>query len=363
MTVLTHPGLAQPGHDRGAGLRPVPWRRMAWVTWRQHRALLLSVPAVLGAIAVFLLITGLKVHHDYAAIASCQPNGPNGPNGPDGSNVSNVSNACSAGIARFNSTDWTLGNTVLILMHLIPVLIGAFAGAPLLARELETGTFRYAWTQGLGRKRWVMAQLALLGITVTALAGALGALFAWFFRPFLPVEDMNVLAGTVFETRGIAFAAWTLAAFAIGVLAGMLLRRVIPALAVTLGVYLALSLAAWDLRKYYPVALVTGNSSLLFGPSSPSSPWVLSTFYTGAGGKPASPAVVSRVNALFPQNAAPKVKETVTQVLAQHGITQWWRYIPVSRFWPMQLIEGGWLLALSVLLMAATVWLVRRRVA
>ena len=41
------------------------------------------------------------------------------------------------------------------------------------------------------------------------------------------------------------------------------------------------------------------------------------------------------------------------------GNTQWSRYIPVSRFWPMQFVEAGWLLALSVLLIAATVWLVR----
>ena len=45
------------------------------------------------------------------------------------------------------------------------------------------------------------------------------------------------------------------------------------------------------------------------------------------------------------------------------GSTEWTRYIPVSRFWPMQFIEGGWLLVLSVLLIAATVWLVRRRAA
>ena len=92
-------------------------------------------------------------------------------------------------------------------------------------------------------------------------------------------------------------------------------------------------------------------------------PWVLSTWYTGPGGKPASPSVVNQVLALFPQNGTPRVNETPAQAFAQHGITQWWRYIPVSRFWPMQFVEAGWLLALSVLLIAATVWLVRRRAA
>jgi hypothetical protein len=54
---------------------------------------------------------------------------------------------------------------------------------------------------------------------------------------------------------------------------------------------------------------------------------------------------------------------SIAPLLAQHGITLWTRYIPVSRFWPMQFVEAGWLLVLSVLLLAATVWLVRRRAA
>ena len=50
-----------------------------------------------------------------------------------------------------------------------------------------------------------------------------------------------------------------------------------------------------------------------------------------------------------------------SQCLARHGYTHWISYQPASRFWPFQWIEGGWLLALSVLLLAATIWLVRRR--
>jgi len=54
----------------------------------------------------------------------------------------------------------------------------------------------------------------------------------------------------------------------------------------------------------------------------------------------------------------------IAQCLAQHGgYTQWTSYHPASQFWAFQWIEGGWLLALSVLLIAATVWLVRRRAA
>ena len=45
--------------------------------------------------------------------------------------------------------------------------------------------------------------------------------------------------------------------------------------------------------------------------------------------------------------------------IAQHSYQYWVSYQPGSRFWPFQWIEGGYLLGLSALLIAATIWLVR----
>ncbi|MGH3267221.1 MAG: ABC transporter permease subunit, partial [Trebonia sp.] len=314
---------------------------MAWVTWRQQRATLISLPAVLGTVAVFLLIAGLKVHHDYAAIVNCPLGGPH------------QSTACANNLRSFNSTDWTLGNTCAILMSLAPVLIGAFAGAPVLAKELETGTFRYAWTQGFARTRQTIAKLALLGVAIAILAWAFGELFGWFFHPFLYIEQRNPLSDSVFETSGIVFPAFALVSFAIGAFLGMLIRRVIPALAATLGVYLLLSLGAWALHGQYPVSVVTSDTKLLNAyetPSLPGFPWILNTWYTGPGGKPASQSVINQYLS-NPNARLPK------------GYTTWNRYIPLSHYWPMQLIEAGWLLVLAVALTAATVWLVRHRAA
>jgi hypothetical protein len=265
MTVLSLP--AQPDQDTRP--RPLPWQRMAWVTWRQHRATLISVPALFGAVAVFLWIAGLWIHHNYAVLTACHT-------------------ACQTLNSTFNHTDWTMGNAIDILLQLAPPLLGTFAGAPVLARELETGTFRFAWTQGFGRERWTIGKLVLLAAVITAVAWAFSQVFSWFFQPFLKQEDMTVLSATVFDTHGIAFAAWTLTAFTIGAFTGMLIRRILPAMAVTLGLYLGIALLTWVyLRPRYPV-----------------------------GG-----------------------------------------------FWPMQFLEAGWLLALSVLLAAGTVWLVRHRAA
>ncbi len=341
MSVLTLP--TQPGQNTAPP--PVPWRGMVWVTWRQQRATLIAVPAVLGAVSVFLVIVGLKVHHDYAALVNC-------PLDPG-----HQSAACAKLFSDFNSTDWTLANTCSILMQLAPVLIGAFAGAPLLARELENGTYRFAWTQGFGRERQAIAKLALLGVTLVVLAGAFGGLFSWFFQPFLYTEQMNRLTETVFDTSGIVFPAFTLVSFAIGAFLGMLFRRVIPALAATLGVYLVVRLAAWGVRKYYPVAVVTSNSKIFSQfqtPSLPGFPWILTTWVTGPGGQPASQSVASRIL----NGPGPSAGASVPQ-----GYTEWNRWIPLSHYWPMQFIEAGWLLVLSIALFVATVALVRRRAA
>jgi ABC-2 family transporter protein len=336
MTALTVPARPQ----RDAGPQPVPWRGMAWVTWRQHRAALAGVAVLLGALTVYLWVTGLQLHHAYAT--ACHP-------------ASSL--ACSINFTgRYGPT----AIVVSVFLQAAPALIGAFAGAPVLARELETGTFRFAWTQGIGRWRWTLAKLVLLAVAVAAAALAFSVLYSWYNQPLFAAGYAIPFTTRVFDLGEVAFAAWTLAAFAIGVLAGMLIRRTVPAIAAALAVYsgLAAATALW-LRQHYMTPLLTSH------PNLPGSAWVVSQWYT-MGGKFAFPAqgsrLVSAVSRLCPpQTGASSVSPALC--LSQHGYTQWTSYQPGSRFWPFQWIEGGWLLALSVLLIAATVWLVRRRAA
>ncbi len=339
MTTLTAP--ARTAED--SSLRPLPWRRMAWITWRQHRFALGGVAGFLGAFAVYLWLTGLQMHDAYAT--ACH---------------SASSFDCSMNFTgRYGITAVVVG----IFLQAVPPLIGAFIGAPVLAREMETGTFRFAWTQGIGRWRWTIGKLAPLAVAVAAAAGALSALFSWYNQPFVAAGYATPFSARLFGLSGIAFAAWTVAAFAIGALAGMLIRRVVPAIAATLVSYAGLALAAGlFLREHYMTPLVTSTSNLS------GSAWIVSQWYT-KDDKFAFPArgsqIVDAVTELCPSSAGSPgpghFNVSPAQCLTEHGYTMWTSYEPGSRFWPFQWIEGGWLLALSVLLIAATVWLVRRR--
>ena len=245
---------------------------MAWVTWRQHRVLLVVVPVVFVLAAIVMLIEGPKIHHDYAVLAACHP----------------ANSAACLNVSDWFTTDWHVGNGIRVALLAAPVLLALFAGPPVVARELEDRTFRYAWTQGIGRVRWTVAKLAILGSVVTLAALVISQLFTWFFAPFLTTQVVTVLSPAVFETRGVVYAAWTLTAFCLGAFLGALIRKVLPAMAASLGTYLALAAVTWSyLHDHYPV----------------------------------------------------------------------------STFWPMQALEAGWLLAVCALLVAGTLWLVRRHAA
>ena len=346
MTALTVPAHSR--HD--ASLRPVPWRHMAWVTWRQHRIALAGVTVFLGALAVSLWRVGLGLHHAYAAATACRPAS---------------SAACGVLVGRFNGMDGFLANGS--ALQAVPALIGAFVAAPVLARELETGTFRYTWTQGFSRWRWTLAKLVPLAVAVMISAGAFTVLLSWYYRPYfaagnqtLSLSESSPLSVTLFDLRGFAFAAWALVAFSIGGLAGMLIRRVVPAIAATLAVYIGLAFVAGVyIRQHYLSPLVTGMQTVP-GSAYVTSAWVTKDGRFAFADQPPLRLLQQICNAP-PKGAHVDKTLTIADCLSRHGYTWWASYQPASRFWSFQWIEGGWLFAMSALLIAATIWLVRRR--
>jgi hypothetical protein len=326
MTTLSAPAPSR----RAARIRRVSWRRLAWVSWRQYRLSAAGLVAFLGVLALYLLIMGLKFRSAYAAAAACAP----AVGGPH----------CQGAFSLFDTHYALTGEISAAVLNAVPALAGVFAGAPILARELEAGTFRFAWTQGAGRTRWTLARLALPAMAVTVGAAAFSQLFGWFYYPLFATAD-SAFAPQYFQLTGVAFAAWTLAAFAIGALAGVLIRRVVPAMAAAMAAWAGLLLAtAVYLRRHYEAQLIARNT----GQGAPgTSPWVISQWWTGPNGK-----TVTNENQIIAIINRPT-----------HGYAEWTVYQPAARYWHFQLIEGGWVLALSLLLIAATIWLVRRRAA
>jgi ABC-2 family transporter protein len=332
--------------------RPVPWTRLAWVTLRQRRGAIIGASILLGAFAAYLLIMGIIQNNAYAAVQACHPA---------------AALKCQQLANSFRAAYWGGGGrviqsggaqTVSSLLFAVPVLLGAFIGAPLLAREFEHGTFRFAWTQGAGRTRWALSTLVLPAVLLTAAAGAFTALFYWYFRPFLSDGQVSEMLPLAFPLLGVLFAAWTLFAFATSAFFGTLLRRTVPAMAITLVVYIALALAtATAIRPHYmtPVTEAGWNGKAGAG-------WVISSYVKAPNGHVLT---TGDMNSLFNHLPASvqnsQNQNAFSNWLTQHGYTMWQAVQPDSRFWSFQFIEGGWLLVGSAALIAGTVWLVRRR--
>jgi ABC-type transport system involved in multi-copper enzyme maturation permease subunit len=338
--------------EKDASGKPLPWRRMVWVTWRQHRLGLVGVWTLLLVLAFYVSLVGRQLRHAFAAAIACQP-------------ASSI--ACTELARRYNDMNLHLANG--FVWQPLPALIGAFLGAPVLARELETGTFRYTWTQGFGRLRWTLAKLMLLGLAVVASTAAFSVLLSWYYRPYFLAghqtaffSQFSPLSAGLFDLRGVAFAAWTLIAFAIGALAGALIGRVIPAIVATLVTYTGLALlAALFLRRHYMAPLLTAKPNLSATALIVSQWWTQGSRFAFRGLPP-----MNLIQQFCPPSAVGSGKPspgTLAQCLAQHGYTLWSSYQPASRFWAYQGIEGAWLLVLSAILIGLTVSVARHRAA
>lgn len=337
-----------------ASVRPVPWHRLGWVTWRRQRATIIATAGLLGLVAFYLVITGHRIHTDYTAWQTCTP--------AHGS-------ACQFLGQNFANTYGSTGFLGFVQV-LLPGLVGTFAGAPLLARELETGTYRYAWTQGVGRLRWATAILLPAALWSTTLMAAYGALFAWRNQPLVHAGLWSRTDGSMFPLGGPAVVGWTLAGFALGVLAGLLWQRTVPALATAVVVWFGLAaLTATNLRMHYLAPLTT--STVTAAKSQPSQGNIIVADWWTKGGVRVS---MDRLNQVLQhaglgtigrghaEHAAPgSGVEDPFQYLAQHGYTHVTSYQPDSRYWTFQWVELGWLAILALALLAATFWLLRRR--
>ncbi len=188
-----------------------------------------------------------------------------------------------------------------LLLQVVPALIGAFLGAPVLAREMESGTFRFAWTQGFGRWRWTLAKLVALGVVVAAAAGALSVLFSWYYQPYFAAGNQALFSPSRSRSgRPRSLPACSTCAGSpsppgrwppsrSASWPASLIRRVVPAIVATLVAYAGLAFAAGGfLRQHYLTPLVTSSLNV------PGSAWIISQQWT-KGGRPVSQSVLGQL--------------------------------------------------------------------
>jgi hypothetical protein len=310
---------------------------MIWLTWRQHRGALLVSLIVVGGIAAMAVVGGIPMHHAFSAI--------------DLQGLRAGTPRASAQLDLFTHNYWSLGNLPWRFLLFLPALIGMFVGAPLLSRELESGTYRLAWTQSVSRTRWLAVRLGLLALVTIVLALVLGGVLYWFFSPWAQLDGR----APAFSSTGTMIAAQMLFALFLGVAMGALIRRVVPAMAATVGVWVAVEFVTivW-LRPHYLAPLTI---------RVPSNKLVDTNFYVGQWWvDPAGHRVTgARFDALS-QSLAQKGVAAEHWLFAHH-YTMWASVQPDNRFWAFQGIETGLLCALAALLVAATFWIVCKRLA
>jgi len=331
----------RPPHPSFAGL--------CWVTWRQHRTALLATLATIVFAALALAYYGLQMHRDFASLnlAACVQG-----SGSVAGVTSLAAQHCSTKVETFHS-DQDRVNQLMALSLPLPVIFGLFIGAPLLAREYESGTFRFAFTQGAGRTRWLVTKIGVLTAFTLAATTAFTAVVMWWYAPLVA---LNGRLGTgVQEIYGAVFVARAVFAFAFGILAGAVLRRVVPAIGVTLVAWIAVVIPSITVLRQHLLAPLT-----VVDPLNTPSGLIISDVWRS----PSGAVLNSSQMADDTYNAATAGhKLDLAQYLYQQGYVHTVVLQPASRFWTLQFIEAGGLAVLSAGLLIAAIWLVRRRAA
>jgi hypothetical protein len=347
--------------------------------WLQSRTQTVVAVGALAIVAIIVAFTGPHLHHLYDAnVATC-----------------GTPASCDIAKAGFLKNDKNMYSWFGGLLLVVPVIIGLFWGPPLVARELEAGTFRLAWTQSVTRTRWFAVKLAVVGIIAMAVTGLLSLMITWWASPIDTVRA-DRFSPPLFDERGIVVIGFTAFALVVGVTAGVVIRRTLPAMATALVVIVATKVAViqWIRPKYLAAAhrafaldpTSTGfgrrnSGPLTLQPETPRLPdaWIHSVNIVDKAGHGITPTGLARlcprldqvidppppqaagdhVRVIAPEGAKSAIDNCVTQVGKTFHLVV--KYHPAKDYWTFQWIELVFFIAAALALSGFCFWWIRRR--
>ena len=343
---------------------------MMWLTWRQSRAQTIAAAAAVAGLAIVLAVTGSSVAHLYDAsgIAGCHPF----------ASCRMLVDDFTSKLTKTDAVLYGIGSAVLLLA---PGLIGVFWGAPLVAREIEARTFPLAWNQTVTRTRWMAVKLGLVGLLATATTGLLSLMLTWWSSPIDTALSMGTtsrinltrLGPILFDSRDITPVGYAALAFALGVTAGALIRRTVPAMAATLAGFAAVQFAwaiwirqhlvapvqttvALDPANVFQIKSINNYMIIYAMPNfTQQGAWVLSSQIVDRSGH----AAHVTTNPVCLGNNFAACQAWIGRLHLRQIVT----YEPASRFWDFQWVETAIFVGLAVALAGFCTWWIRRRVA
>jgi ABC-type transport system involved in multi-copper enzyme maturation permease subunit len=334
---------------------------MIWLTWRQFRSGAAMMAGTLAVFTAMVALTGSGLAGDYATgIAAC----------------TDQRGGCSEFSQQFFHDHQVTFLAVTAVVLVLPALIGLFWGAPLIARELEAGTHRLVWNQSVTRTRWLAVKLGLIGLAAMAAAGLGSLAVGWWYGPVdaAAAGYLPLMAPPMFDARGIVPIGYAAFAFALGVTVGMLVRGTLPAMALTLAVFVAVQIAMPLLVRPNLVSpahatVEVGFSNLRGINRSPAtgavnmtlrapdtsagtgtlaSAWILSSKTVDASGHAMDSIPVTGVEACaVPSPSGPSA---CIAEINRLGYRQQVTYQPSSRYWAFQAYETAIFIGLALLL-------------
>jgi len=336
---------------------------MLWVTWRQHRTELVGVLAAAVVLAIVTVLAAAFAQRTRLELGvdTCVPL-------PSG-------NANCVDLAQ----EWR--NRVGLLLYLfqgfylVPALVASYIGGPLFARELERGTHRLAWTQGISRLRWAATTFGV--VLAFTLAGALAlALVGGQTRSFLGTPLFSVPGSRpwdTFDVEGPAFVSFMLFGLAIGAFVGAWRRRIL------FGMFYGLLLfglvrigVSLELRPYYEPPIAVAQTPFVFSgrfPFSPTSPvptdaWQVGYDAVDGQGRFVPQTRVKELNDEYGRLGCRPGQLTACDNIAylnQHDVYPRLLYQPADRYWRFQFTEAALYTALTAGFVALMLVILRRR--